>query len=1058
MIRSTLIWLAGLTTLLLTGCTSEPAKAVEKSPGTTQKIDKLTRMDLAVEQEFEMTVDPALGRVPRERLLAAKIELQNETNGQQRSAIPGISWEERGPNNVSGRTRDILIDAADPSGNTIYAGSVGGGLWKCENALSNNPSWTTVNDFFENLAVCAIAQDPNNSDIIYFGTGEGFYNGDAIAGIGLWKSIDGGASWNYLNSTDGPTFYYTQKLVVNATGTLFAATRNGGVQASTDGGQTWNKILGSGEGASSDRAADLELATNGDLYATLGLFDSDGIYKSTNNGENWTRLTNGLPNNGYERIEVAIAPSNASVVYALFQDSDSRECQGIYVSTNGGDSWIEKDSPPALGMSNFARSQAWYDLIAAVDPNDPDRIFIGGVDLLASKDGGDSWEQVSQWYGGAGMQYVHADQHSIRFLPGNSDVAYFGNDGGVFLTTNASNDIPDIDFISTGYNVTQFYACAIHPEENVDYFLAGAQDNGTQQFSTPGINNTFQVTGGDGALCHIDQDDPQVQITTYVYSNYRVSTDGGVSFSNRDFSNEGRFVNPFVYDDPANKIYGAYTNGDYLRWNDPATAGSDYDIVSVSNFGNNRVSHVMNSPNVDNRIYFGLGNGNLVRVDDADSGTTKTGTLLYNGNGYLSSVAIEEGNEDHILITYSNYGVISVFETTDGGDSWTDIEGNLPDVPIRWIIFSPVNNDAALVATEVGVWSTSNLDGTSTEWAPSNDGLANVRVSMLKSRSSDNLVIAATHGRGLFSTAQFSGLFVGFSTTQTSLNEFTDTGADGDCNLNFQDLDIPVSVNRLPSVETEDFTVYFNVVDTSSAIVGEDYILLTDSLQFSSTDVEKTKYARVRILDDAIEEAPVENIIIELSVNTDAETTNTLYAIEITDNDPVPPGGAIDLSAQIGTDDLTLQDLTPFRGYWEDAKAQYLYRASELTEMGLQPGPISELALDVSNLGSTIDYNGFIISLKGSDIEEFTDNSLEAEVAEVYSATFDPVLGWNTFVFDTPFEWNGTDNLIVQICFNNTQWTDDDEVNSSNTDFVSSAIRYLDGAEGCALTTYSLST
>ncbi|MFK7920657.1 MAG: T9SS type A sorting domain-containing protein [Bacteroidia bacterium] len=721
-----------------------------------QKVPKQKAIEAAIEQEFEMTKDPSLNEVPRDRLIEARAyaERLRQDPDFTRAAITGINWDERGPNNVSGRTRAILVDAADASGNTIWVGSVGGGLWKTTNALATNPSWNPVNDLFDNIAVSSIAQDPSNSSVMYFGTGEGFFNADAIRGLGIWKTTNGGTTWAQLSSTNNSTFHYVQKLLVNANGDVFACTRDGGVQRSTNGGTSWTKVLGSGASATSNRAADIERASNGDLYATTGMFQTDGIYRSTNGGTSWTKLTGGgLPSSGYQRIELACAPSNSARVYAVFQGTNY-DCSGIYRTDNSGTSWTSLSVPSAFGMANFCRGQAWYDLICAVDPNNANRVFIGGIDVLVSSNSGASWSQFTQWYGGGGFQYMHADQHAMTF--DGSSRLYFGNDGGIARSTNATNSTPTVNGIFNGYNVTQFYAADLSPTSGSNVYLAGAQDNGTQRFTGTGINNTTEVTGGDGAFCHIDQTNGAVQVSSYVYNNYYITTNSWGSQTSRSIgSSAGRFINPTDFDDASNVLYGAYNAGTFsyiTGVGSSNTTGSR----SISAFAGSQVSSVSVSPNVGNQVYFGLDNGDVVRVSSANT-SSASGTVVRAGTGYVSSIAIEEGNENHMLVTYSNYGVNSVYETTNGGGSWTSVEGNLPDMPIRFAMFAPGESDQALLATELGVWSTDNLNGGSTVWGPSNGGLANVRTDMLKARSSDNTVLAATHGRGLYTTDFFAG-------------------------------------------------------------------------------------------------------------------------------------------------------------------------------------------------------------------------------------------------------------------------------------------------------------
>lgn len=715
-------------------------------------------MDKAWEQEFEMTKDPALGSVPRERLVAA----WNYTRslmyaGRGNQAISNIEWRALGPKNYGGRTRALMVDLNDATRKTVWAGSVGGGLWKTTDISAAEPNWTAVNDLFGNLAISSLAQDPTNTQVIYFGTGEGYGNSDAARGMGIWKSTNGGNTWNQLASTNNSTFYYNYKVFVSSTGVLFACTSNG-LYRSSNGGTSFTKVLGSGmgiSGAGSNTNYDIEEAANGDLYASL----SGSMHKSVNGGLNWSAsLPIGI---SATRIEIATAPSNSNYVYALVANGNT--INGIVLSTDGGNSFISKTKPTdadgGIPAADFSRSQAWYDLTIAVSPEDASTIFVGGVDLFRSTTAGDSWGQIAHWYGGFGYQEVHADQHNILFSPGNSNIAYFVNDGAIYRTTNANDGMPTISSKGTNYNTLQFYGCAMDPTAGSFNFVAGAQDNGSHKFTQGIIANTAEVTGGDGALCHIDQNEPQYWFTSYVYNNYYRSTDGGNTFpGSASNGNTGRFINPTDYDDIGNKMYCARSSNQYLRWEDPQT-GNTFTQVSCTELSGT-VSAIKVSPNTLNRVFFGTGTGTIVKVDNANTNTPTAQVInILSGmppTGYVSCIEVQPGNDNHILVTFSNYGVNSVWETTDGGANWTSIEGNLPDMPVRWIIFNPTNNDQALVATELGVWSTDDLNGPSTIWGASNNGLANVRVDMLQSRSSDKLIIAATHGRGLYYTGAFS--------------------------------------------------------------------------------------------------------------------------------------------------------------------------------------------------------------------------------------------------------------------------------------------------------------
>lgn len=768
-----------------------PEKFVELNKNKSPK--KPDQPDMAVLLEFEKTRDPKTNSVPFEKLLEARAYM--ESLASDAGPIPGITWNERGPNNVGGRTRAILVDLNDTTYKTVWAGGVAGGLWKSTDITQLDPNWVNADDFYDNLAISCIVQNTLNPQEIYFGTGEGWHNVDAVRGLGIWKSTNGGNSFTHLSSTNNSSFYRVQKMVIHpVTGDVYAATRDNGVMKSTNGGTTWTKVLGDGTGALTNKAADLEIGADNTIYAGMGMVfaPTDGIYKSTSgDAGTWTKLNtsiNGFPTTGFNRIEIAAAPSDANTIYCLTQSETTYGIFGIYKTTNQGTLWTQLpnpiDSDPFIN-EDFTRGQAWYDLIAQVDPNNANVCYVGGIDLFKTVNGGLTWNQISHWYGLAPHQEVHADQHQIVFQPGSSDIIYFGNDGGIYMTSNGSAAVPTIKSKELGYNTTQFYGCAIHPAANTTHFLAGSQDNGSHKFTQAGINSTPEITGGDGAFCNIDKDQPQYQYTQYVYNNYFRSTDGGNSFASVDFNNNGQFINPTDFDDLNNKLYGGNAAGTYFRWDNPHT-GSTSSSVSVTNFAGASVTAVRVSPVTANRVFFGLNNGTIVRVDDAHTGTSKTGTVISSGTmpspAWVSSIALENGNENHMLVSYSNYGVNSVWETTNGGSSWTSVEGNLPDMPIRWVIFAPNNNDQALAATELGVWSTDNLNGISTNWGPSNSGLANVSTHQLQYRTSDNFLIAATHGRGLYSTSHFSPPFADFGAgrrvTYTGKNiQFTDNSS-----------------------------------------------------------------------------------------------------------------------------------------------------------------------------------------------------------------------------------------------------------------------------------------
>lgn len=770
---------------------NEENEATEEAPGGWLK------------QNFDMTKDPALGYVPYERLAVAQQYTQNLMNARTLNTN-ALAWTERGPINVGGRTRAILVDKNDATGNTIFAGGVGGGIWKCTNFKSAAYSWSPINDTLPNLAITVLVQDPTTPNTMYAGTGEGWFNTDAIRGNGIYKSTDGGATWNQLASTkDNTDFQYVQDIVVANNGMLFAACRSamycnrGGVLKSLDGGATWTRVIGTYDGtgsctgASNFRATDLEIAANGDLYAATGMM-SDVAYNkgkifrsdisnddSIGNASRWVDITPPAiaSSANWRRIEVATAPSNANVVYALCEKTGGTGSIGaIFRSNDKGTTWTQLANPSRCSLgsisSDFTNGQCWYDLIATVDPNNDSTCFIGGVEVYRTRDAGSTWLQVSQWANGCNLPYIHADIHNIVYPSNSSREMIVASDGGLSYSSDGGLTWTDKN---NYYNITQFYACAMHPT-NSNYFLAGAQDNGSHKFTTAGLNNTLKVTGGDGAYCHIDQTDGQIQVTSYVYNNYYYSRDGGSNFSTipGGSSTTGQFINPTEYDDPLDVLYTSAASGTYgLVTGLNGTTNPVYQVVSVPEMVGKTITAFKLDPNVASggTIWVTATNissstviPQILKITNANT-TTPTVTRNvtpagFTAGSYISSIDVENGNPNHLLVTVSNYGAVSVLESTDGGTNWVNIEGNLPDMPVRWGIFAPANaalvstttGGGVILATEVGVWCTSVLNGTATTWAPQITGLPKVASYMLKYRVSDRTLAVATHGRGLFTT------------------------------------------------------------------------------------------------------------------------------------------------------------------------------------------------------------------------------------------------------------------------------------------------------------------
>ena len=737
-----------------------------------------TGTDQLAEQEYMMTRDPRTGEVP----FYLAYEEYQRIRGMELVDPNEIIWEERGPNNVGGRTRAIMWDPNDPNHQKFWAGGVSGGLWYNNNIGSPSNAWHNVADLWSNLSISSIAYDPSNTQVFYVGTGEVWAE---IQGLGIWKSIDGGATWNRLMSTSGDEFKFVQKIVVNTNGDVYAATRDRGVVRSTNGGFSWNAVLNRTtlDTSFSNRAADLEITADNFILAAMGFYgSSDGVYISPSGDEGtWTRLNNG--NNGFptaadgiNRIELAVAPSDSSVIYALVENDSTinrptvidSDIKGIYKTTNKGESWVPLTIPILTicddgqcgGVENdgdtifFSATQTDYDLVAAVHPTDPNTLFVGGVSLHRSTDGGSTWEKI---------EGNHDDHHAMIFRPEDPQTLVFGNDGGVYMIDDCLATQPIIfkDCNSGGYRVTQFHTCALHPYGGENYFLAGAQDNGTQQFLYSGMNVTNTALGSDGGYCYIFKNNPYYQIASTWGSRFFLSTDGGNNFNDPIYDNLQKcyLISPWDYDENIDVLFASYNDSEILiiyHVSDKSQRSST--TQSYGNTFTECVAQIKVSPYTIGTIYVGTDTGKLYKITQAH---TANSYHVYPitwpdfPSSYISCIEVG-GNENQILVTFSNYGVISVWETLDGGTTWANKEGNLNDFPIRWALYNPLDYHQVLLATELGVWATEDITVTSPVWVPANNGMAIVRTSMLKTRESDNLVLAATFGRGLYSTNSLS--------------------------------------------------------------------------------------------------------------------------------------------------------------------------------------------------------------------------------------------------------------------------------------------------------------
>jgi hypothetical protein len=623
------------------------------------------------------------------------------------------AWQHLGPGNVGGRTRSLVINPGDP--NIMWAAGVGGGIWK---STDGGGTWTPKGDLLQNIAISTLIQDPRNANTLYAGTGEGYYNLDALRGAGIFKSIDGGETWNQLASTANSDFFYVQKMAITkgATQRIYAATRTG-LFRSLDGGATFTKVFDVAANGLVRGCMDIVIQTDRTLAYVIaacghplaaGEPDS-AIYRALDSSGvmTWQKV---FTTTNMARTSLALAPSNQSIVYALASSQQAGNYNtaflGVYRSVSSGSSgsWttqvtnadsnklntVQLSNPVyafladcGYGSSNQFINQGWYDNQIAVDPKDPNIVWTAGIDLMRSDDAGKTWGLASYWWFTPGVDgdYAHADNHVFVFHPGYDGVSnrtlIVGSDGGIYKTLNARaavgktmNDVcgntdpaTDVNWTSlnNSYEVTQFYDGAPYPDGNT--FFGGTQDNGTPRGTLGGGANGWQsILGGDGGYVAVDPTNTNTLYAENTALSFQRSDNGGVSFTTRtsgitEPAGNFNFIAPFTMD-PSNPsrlwIAGA------RPWR-TANRGTNWTQAASTFFGS-RVGAIAVAPTNPDHVLMGTSNGGGAAdgtIFRTLAGTTSTSATAWLSsqprNGWVAWMAFDPTNENIAYAVYSTF-------------------------------------------------------------------------------------------------------------------------------------------------------------------------------------------------------------------------------------------------------------------------------------------------------------------------------------------------------------------------------------------------------------------
>jgi photosystem II stability/assembly factor-like uncharacterized protein len=649
--------------------------------------------------------------------------------------VPGL---DAGADAVTGRIASIAADPHDPS--VIYLAAAGGGVWKTTNAGN---SWSPLTDDQATLFMGAIALASSNPDIIYAGTGEATNSIFSFSGRGVLKSSDAGSTWTLLGADifNGRSI---SRIVVapDDPDTVYVAVAvggNTGIWRSTDGGATWTNTTTAI--STTQQFSDVEIdPTNPQiLFAAVGSFRGsavNGVYKSTDGGDTWSVAGNFPQGVRDGRITVAIAPSNTQILYASIAGSGQGGTQlgqvmSIKKSIDGGNTWFDSARP-------VLDSQGWYGLPLAVDPSDPNTVYAsaGGLDIVESTNGGVSWLDIRN----EGNQPPHPDHHAFTFDANGRLLD--GNDGGIWrLDTTGGGGLRWTD-INANLQLTQFIGIAVDPADPTLAY-GGSQDNGTSKYT--GSLAWTLVDVGDGGFVRIDPANPQTVYHEFTNINLQRSDDGGRNWTEKTsgitVGDPSNFYVPYVMDPSnpqrlllgSNRVYETTNRGDLWRpISQPRQGGWTTTAI---------VDSLATAASDPNTIYASAGGHLFVTFDDGVSWHQRDVPGVVD---HFQDIQIDPTDNLTAFVVRDRFGGRHVFQTTDGGQTWADISGNLPDLPAYTLAQDP-STQALYVGMDDGVYFSTDQGGT---WSRFGTGLPHAQVRDLQLLPDSQLLVAGTHGRG----------------------------------------------------------------------------------------------------------------------------------------------------------------------------------------------------------------------------------------------------------------------------------------------------------------------
>jgi photosystem II stability/assembly factor-like uncharacterized protein len=692
-----------------------------------------------------------------------------------------LEWRSIGPANMGGRTTDVEGVPGNP--NVVYVATASGGLWKTTNG---GMSWTPIFERQNTISIGDIALEPNNPDVIYVGTGESNTRNSVSFGDGVYKSTDGGKTWQHLGLKDSERIsrivinpVNTNMVYVGALGHAYGPNEERGVFMSTDGGKTWQKTLYIDN---KHGVADLDIDPSNPniLYAAMWHFErkpwthtsgseNGGVFKSVDGGRTWTKLTNGLPKL-LGRIGVKVAPSNPNVVYVMVESKEG----ALYRSEDRGERFrmVSKES-------NSIVSRGFYYTDLRIDPTDENRVYAIASRLSVSIDGGKTFRRISN--------RTHGDYHTLWIDPQNPSRLWQGQDGGIAVSYDRGENWEAITNIPLG----QYYQLFADNRQPFYYVTGGLQDNGTwtgpSRTREGGILNPHwrTVSGGDGYFAIIHPTDPDLYLSesqggNVVRTDMRLAeqqvaviqprrNDGGPV---KDLKHRFNWNTPLVLS--AFEHNTVYCGSQFVLKS--TDFGKTWDIISPDLTTNDpekqkdaggpvwtenttaeyhcSIISLAESPIKAGVIWVGTDDGNLQMT--ADGGKTWTNLTKNTGVPAFSPVSHVEPSRTSADVAYASFDRhmfddfrSHIFKTSDGGKTWKNISGNLPaKAYVHVVREDPKNTNLIYAGTELGVFASYNGGG---NWVALNlKNLPTVAVHEILVHPRENDLILATHGRSIW--------------------------------------------------------------------------------------------------------------------------------------------------------------------------------------------------------------------------------------------------------------------------------------------------------------------